>query len=160
MKKRFITGSVAAFVLAVCTLGGQALSLADVIHYQIPVKGTHFVQCAGETFSFDGIAVVTENGQLVSANGRLHFTYRAGLKGKFAGLTSGNLYVGNATFHVVLNGKPASFPQAWTQVENFVAIPKGDYPLIRGITRIHLIVHADGAPTVSTFEIDDFGCGT
>jgi len=160
MKKRVITGSVAALVLAASTLGGETLSLADVIHYQIPVQGTHFVKCAGEAFSFEGIADVTENGQLVSANGRLHFTYRAGLKGKFAGLTSGNLYVGNATFHVVLNGKPASFPQAWTQVENFVAIPEGDYPLIRGKTRIHLIVHADGAPTVSTFEIDDFSCGT
>ena len=157
MKKRFITGSVAAVVLVVGTLGWHSHSLAGATHSQFPVIGDFFVECAGEVFALDGIGNSTVNLH-VSSDGRLHGTDKLRIDGTFTGLTSGNLYRVHETVNANFNAILASFPRAFTETINFVARPQGDYPRIHGKHCIHRIVNAKGEITVSMFEFFEFTC--
>ncbi len=157
MDKRFMTGSVAALVLVVGTLGWHSLSLAGATHSQFPVIGDFFVECAGEVFFLDGIGKSTVNLQVLS-DGRFHVTDKLRIDGTFTGLTSGNLYLIHETVNANFNATLASFPRAFTETINFVARPQGDYPRIHGKHRIHRIVNANGEITVSSFEFFEFTC--
>lgn len=134
-------------VASLLVVTGKAIA-AEITNMDIPVSGTVFNPCNGETVTFSGVDHFTASVTLDRAGG-FHISYHDNIHVTATG-DQGNTYVGNQEDNFQINGR-VGYEETETLV--FSEISKGSAPNFEVHAIFHITVHPDG--TVTAF-VDHF----